>query len=179
MTAAIVLAAGQSLRFGAANKLLALVDGVPLAAHIAGGLSRLPLTQRLAVVSDEAVSALFEAAGFRIVRNTAPADGLGASLTLGRAALGPANRVLICLADMPDVSENHLRRLLAVATDDIVASSAPGHRGPPLVVPRPTLMAARLVGDAGLRDLLADARFVETAPAELRDIDRPADLASR
>jgi molybdenum cofactor cytidylyltransferase len=180
VNAAIVLAAGRSLRFGEKNKLLALVAGVPMAARTARTLANLPVEQKLAVVSDDRVADLLTAAGFTIVGNRAPEAGLGASLALGRAALGGAGRVLICLADMPFASEGHLRRLLEMPPDYpiVASSSAAGYRGPPLLVRRETLMAARLTGDAGLRELLAGAQLVETADDELRDIDRPADLAS-
>ena len=177
MTAAIVLAAGLSRRFGAADKLLHPLGSRPMAGHVAALLSRLPLAQKIAVVSSDRVAELFAAEGFELVRNSAPEAGLGHSLQLGRATLQGADRALICLGDMPFVSEAHLRRVLQGSADGaLTASRAGNYIGPPVVASAARLRAATLAGDAGLRELLRGARLIEAPAAELRDIDLPEEL---
>lgn len=179
MTAAIVLAAGLSRRFGEANKLLHLIEGRPMAGRVAALVARLPLAEKVAVVSDDRVAALFAEQGFTLVPNYTPQAGLGRSLALGRAALGGAGRVLVCLGDMPFVTLEHLRRLLSESTGhQMLASAAEAYRGPPLVVARARLDATALAGDEGLRPLLRDARLLKATRGVLRDIDTLADFSA-
>jgi len=56
--AALLLAAGESRRFGAANKLLAELRGQPLVRHIATRLAGLGFGARIAICSDDRVAAL-------------------------------------------------------------------------------------------------------------------------
>ncbi len=53
----LLLAAGHSRRFGAADKLAAPLDGRPLVAHAAGALAALPLAARLVVLRDPGLAA--------------------------------------------------------------------------------------------------------------------------
>lgn len=64
----VVLAAGASRRFGAANKLLQLLDGKPLLCHTLELAAALPVMQRAAVCSVE-TAPLAEAAGFTVLLN--------------------------------------------------------------------------------------------------------------
>src|SRR6266542_2734007 len=92
--AAILLAAGQSLRFGAADKLLARIDGEPLLMHAARRIVELEPARRIAVCSDAqgAAAGLLSLLGFEIAVNAHPERGLSSSLACGiaAAATGPA-----------------------------------------------------------------------------------------
>ena len=81
----VVLAAGASRRFGAANKLLQLLDGKPLLCHTLELAAALPVMQRAAVCSVE-TAPLAEAAGFTVLLNPQPELGQSHSLRLGLAA---------------------------------------------------------------------------------------------
>ncbi len=177
--AAVLLAAGRSTRFGSEDKLMALLDGIPLGLHAARTLGGLPLAARLAVTG--AIERSWP--GFEIVRNDQPERGIGRSIALGVAAarrLG-AEGVLIALADMPLVSADHFTRVLArgQGPESIAASSNGVNRMPPALFGAAWFdRLERLSGDTGARLLLDQAEIVECVSAELIDIDRPADLAA-
>lgn len=179
--AAVVLAAGLSTRFGG-DKLLYPYAGKPLAAHIADTLAGMPLTWRIAIVppAPSRREALFRERGFELVGNPDPQQGMGASLALGARharELGAAT-LLVCLADMPNITAAHLTALLAAADDsDAVATGFDGSRGPPAVFARrlfPNLAA--LSGDHGAKHLLASARLIAAPPGLSRDFDTRTDF---
>jgi molybdenum cofactor cytidylyltransferase len=177
---AVVPAAGLARRFGS-DKLLARWHGRPLAAHIADTLAGMGL-RRVAVCprGNEARARLFADRGFEIVWNDDPAAGLGPSLALGakRAIELGAGAMLVCLADMPGVTAEHLRRLIdALQRGSAVATEANGVRTPPAMFSSERLPGlTRLRGDHGGRGLLGDATTID-APAELvRDVDTISDL---
>jgi molybdenum cofactor cytidylyltransferase len=179
--AAVVLAAGLSTRFGG-DKLLYPYAGKPLAAHIADTLAGMPLTWRIAIVPP-ALSRrgnVFAERGFELVENPDPQQGMGSSLALGAQRpieLGAA-ALLVCLADMPNVTAAHLMKLIEAAGDgDTVATGFDGSRGPPAVFARrlfPELVA--ISGDHGAKHLLASATLVAAPPGLARDIDTPTDF---
>ena len=180
--AVLLLAAGQSERFGS-DKLLVQLQGMPVALHAAARLSEIGAGRGIAVC--RAASPLAEelaARGFDVVVNPDPARGLSSSLALGvrRAQLVGAKAALVALADMPFVSAGHFAALLASFDPDtapVVASERAG-------VPMPPALFSRLVfddlcaakGDRGARNLLQRAVRVAADPHELADIDRPEDI---
>lgn len=177
---AAVLAAGASTRFGG-DKLLTPWRGKPLGAHIAETIAGIGLL-RLAVcpAGNGNRAALFAAQGFTVIDNPDPGRGMGSSLALAarHAATLNAGALLVCLADMPAVAADHLRALLALATEDgIVATAAAGIRTPPVIFGRRHFPAlTTLTGDHGAKALLQDAAIVTADPAMVRDIDRRDDL---
>lgn len=181
---AILLAAGTSQRFGTGDKLLAPLDGEPLALHAARRIVELAPRRRIAVCRDEhgALAQLLASHGFGIVVNPHPEYGLSQSLSHGiaEAALGPETAALICLADMPFVSTRHLRNLIGrfdAANAPIVASSNGKVTMPPALFARALFEKLQSgEGDRGGKALLADAALVHAGSDELADIDRPGDL---
>ena len=105
------------------------------------------------------------------------ADGMGASLRHGLAALAGADEVVIVLADQPFITAEVVARVRAAPGDAAraVYDGVPGH---PVVVRRPLLArAGRAARRRGFRDLLGDVTEVECADlADPRDIDTQADL---
>ena len=190
-TIAIVLAAGLSRRFGTTDKLLADLHGQPLAAHIAITLSEMDLFDRIAIcrAASGPLAELFESRGFRVIANPDSAEGQASSLRLGVAAAeaAGAEAILVCLADMPFVSPDHLTGLLAIGQSSLAASipDTGGSASPPAVFARQhfsTLLA--LTGDKGARDLLRQAPTLACPAVELSDFDTAdslsaASLASR
>ena len=195
---AILLAAGLSRRMGAANKLLLSLDGVPMVARVAAAIRAAGLPM-MVVLGHEADAVRAALSGYRALAGAdgsaddgAPpafivadkhARGIGHSLSAGMVAVPPAwTGALVCLADMPFVGADVLRRLAAalVAPDSVAVPVFAGRRGNPVAWGRdwfPRLAA--LKGDTGGRALLASAPAVEiTADAAvLRDFDTPGDLA--
>lgn len=175
----VLLAAGRSERFGAADKLQEDFLGQPLALHVVTALEDMPFKARIAVCSSTDLD--FDSRGYIVVQNGAPEDGMSGSVVLGVAAaraLG-CEAVVIVLADMPRVTSAHVYRLLDAADGPgaVVSSSNGAHPTPPTVFGAghfDTLL--RLEGDAGARDLIRAGRRVIAPEAELLDIDRPEDL---
>jgi molybdenum cofactor cytidylyltransferase len=178
---AVVLAAGLSQRFGG-DKLLHPLRGKPIAAHIGDTLATMSFVHRIAISSDDpARRALFAARGLTIIENPDPARGMASSLALAarRAIDLDADAMLVCLADMPNVTTAHLLALIEASThNDVVATVSADTRSPPAIFARSVLpQLLELTGDQGARSLLGTATVIE-APADLvRDIDTPGDLA--
>lgn len=175
----VLLAAGQSTRFGDADKLDEDFLGKPLGLHVAVALEDLPFAERIAVVDSCRVD--YARHGYRVVHNEQATAGMSSSIHLGVAAAkqAGAEAVLIALADMPRVTAAHIHRLFDASEgpETVAASSNGEHPMPPGL-----FGAARfdfmltLKGPDGARDLIRAGRHVVTAPAELIDIDTPADL---
>jgi len=173
--AAVLLAAGQSTRFGAADKLHADLDGRPLVTHAATTLRAVGFGALIAVCGPATAPMLD---GFDVVINDAPGEGQARSIRLGvaHALTCDVDAVLVALGDMPFVTEAHLRALLA-ADGDMAASALDGQAMPPALFSRAA--AAHLLtlhGDQGARALLTAAVLVSGDVAMLADIDRPSDL---
>ncbi len=187
--AALLLAAGRSVRMGGPNKLLATVGGRPLV-RIQAEAALASRAGSLTVVTGHDAPAIEAAlAGLDVwfVHNPDFAEGLSTSLRAGlRSLSGKVDGVMVLLADMPGIGPDVLDRLMAAfdpgAGAEIVVPTWRGRRG------NPVLWAARFLpqleaatGDAGGRHLI-DANtesvvFVETGPAVTVDVDTPEALA--
>jgi molybdenum cofactor cytidylyltransferase len=175
----VLLAAGRSQRFGAADKLEADLNGTPLGLHVVAALADVPFRARIVVRSGCGLD--FANYGYTDIANQRPELGMSGSVRLGveRGRTMGAAAVLIVLADMPCVTAAHVRRLLdAGGADDTVVASSNGTKPmPPALFGRgrfDTLIG--LTGDAGARDLLRGGRQVVADPAELVDIDTLEEL---
>jgi CTP:molybdopterin cytidylyltransferase MocA len=176
VSAGLLLAAGEGRRFGGA-KQLARVGGRPLIEHALAALDGL---ERVVVVlgarSDE-IRAAADLDGAEVVVCAEWAEGMGASLRTGLAALRDVDEVVIVLADQPFITRAVVERVRAAPGDAAraVYRGAPGH---PVVIRRPVLArAGELRGDSGFRDLLTGVTEVECADlADPTDIDTREDL---
>lgn len=180
--AALLLCAGQSARFGPTDKLLAVLDGLPLVVHAARRITRLDPGRKIAVCAEGRVAGLLEPMGFEIVINRAAEQGLSTSLGCGVEAVeqGDCEAALVCLGDMPFVSAGHFGELLA-RFDPVeapnIASAANGVAMPPALFARACFDQLRAQrGDRGAGKLLASAVQVPAPPGELADIDTIEDL---
>ena len=159
--AAVVLAAGAATRFGG-DKLLHPLDGKPLAAHIADTLAGIPFAHRIAIVpaGNDARAEIFADRSFDIVINPDPGQGLASSLALGAgmaAALG-AEAVLVCLADMPFVTREHLEAADRRAGISPRPPRTPVSGRPPAIFPSSMFAdLMSLTGDRGAKPLLEAA----------------------
>jgi molybdenum cofactor cytidylyltransferase len=175
----MVLAAGDSRRFGADDKLLAPYDGRPLAAWAAEAMRGAPVAIRIAVVRSDAVAALF--ADFVIVRAPQEAqqsDSLKSGLAVAQQR--GAERLIITLADMPGVDAGLIRQVAETCPSG-GASAADGiRRTPPACFDRALFgRLEELGGDTGAGRLLSalpESSLVHTRHERLADIDTRADL---
>lgn len=184
--AAAVLAAGQSRRFGAMDKLAADLKGRQLGEYATATLAGLPLAHRwvIAAQADHPCAAAWRAGGFAVAVNDRAGEGMGTSLALAaRLALeAKADLLLVALADMPLIPASHFAALLdraaARGVEALVASEADGQRSPPVVFGANLLPElAKAAGDRGARHLLGRAEPLVCAADWLADIDDPATLA--
>jgi molybdenum cofactor cytidylyltransferase len=176
-SALILLAAGSSRRFGAADKLAAMLEGKPLIRHAADRLGAIPFGWRIAVTRHPVP----DLPGWRCVPNAEAEAGQGRSLAIGvteAAALG-AEAVVVVLADMPRVTAGHVTGLFRLLdARGLVATSGPGGPMPPALFTQQHFTAlTRLSGDRGARAMLADAPLLAAPTAMLVDVDTPEALA--
>jgi molybdenum cofactor cytidylyltransferase len=189
--AALVLAAGQSRRMGAANKLLSEIDGVPMVARVVAA-ARASRADPVIVVTGHEAAAIRAALADHDVRfadNPEFDGGLSTSLRAGLAAM-PAgvDGVVVCLGDMPLVNAALIDRLIDAfdpARDcAICVPTHLGKRG------NPVLWAARffaemraVAGDVGARHLIGEHEDAVCEVAcddsgPLTDIDTPEALSA-
>ncbi len=187
--AAIVLAAGRSIRMGGPNKLIAEIARRPLV-RIAVEQALASRAKPVIVVTGhqrgEVESAL---AGLPVqfVHNPDFAQGLGTSLKAGIAAVpAEADGAIVCLGDMPQVDARLIDQLIAAFDPArgalVVVPTFEGKRGNPVLWSRrffPDLMAVE--GDVGARHLIGRyAEAVVDVPVDGKgafvDIDTPEAL---
>jgi molybdenum cofactor cytidylyltransferase len=184
----IVLAAGNSRRFGVQDKLLTSLKGQPMAAYSAEAMREATLDARLAVVSNPDVGEIF--AGFKILPpKTGDGGAQSSSLIAGvtTAIQMGASEVLIALADMPLVTSSDLGQ---------VASATRRLGGACTVIDLPNGLKylppagfskihfdalLGLSGDQGASSILRGFQgesLIHLLPGHLIDIDRPEDMIS-
>lgn len=178
-----ILAAGRGARFGG-RKLEALVGGAMLGTITAARLSTVDFAARL-VIADPAHARLikaFAALGFNTVANDQPEAGLSRSVSLAAQAAQQhgADSLLICLADMPNVSVAHVTAMLRcfAQAPRVMGSSCEGAAMPPALFPRGDLARlAAFSGDQGARGLLSTATLIEADAWTLADVDTAEELS--
>jgi molybdenum cofactor cytidylyltransferase len=183
-TAAILLAAGRSERFGAENKLLAILDGRPLISHAIAILAEMDFGALIAVCDPEGQpSRIARASGFTIVSPSEPGNALACSIAAGvrtASALPGIEAALICLADMPFISRDHINRLIDAhdAQNAMVVASFDGETAmPPALFGRDHFAQLQnLRGDIGAKSLLQNAHLIYADTTTLTDIDTVEDL---
>lgn len=184
--AVAVLAAGQSRRFGAEDKLAAPLGDALLGEQAVRTLGGLAFANRwvIAASAEHPCAPAWSAAGFALAANDQAAAGMGTSLALAAqlAIKASADVLLVALADMPLVPAAHfaalLARAVALGPEAMVASEAAGVRSPPAVFGANLLPElAKAAGDRGARHLLGRAEPIVCAADWLADVDDPAALA--
>ncbi len=182
-----LLAAGQSRRFGHKDKLTALLHGKMIGLHAAETLATQPFEHHVIIASDpdHPCTADWKELGYEIVTNNHAIEGQSTSVRCAaqRAAACDASALLICLADMPYITQQHIQDLTLNFQDSgvkkIVASSDNSKAMPPAIFPSSKFEAlSDLQGDQGARKLLQTAQLVTLNDDSLLDIDTPETLAT-
>ncbi|UXU82488.1 NTP transferase domain-containing protein (plasmid) [Paracoccus sp. SMMA_5_TC] len=176
----ILLAAGQSRRFGAQNKLLAPCRGQALVTWPAQALLAAGCDGVIAVVSSEAVARCLppEIRCLRLPPGRPMSDSLVAGLLHARRS--GAESALLVLGDMPHVGPRLLRQLLQ--RPEGAACRHMARRLPPAHLPASafdTILNAP-PGDHGARAWIAalpESALLPVDAATAGDVDRPHDLA--
>lgn len=159
MVAAVVLAAGSASRYGSPKQ-------IELLPAVLAALARSAVDEIIVV---EGAYPL--AADVRIVHCDEWADGPGASLRCGLAALGDdVTHALIVLADGPELDSRAVDRLIAHRDDGpVLAASYDGTRNHPVSLARSVWADVPYEGGRGL-----DAELVDCS-----DLEAPGDIDLR
>ncbi|MDL2400518.1 molybdopterin-binding/glycosyltransferase family 2 protein [Rhizobium mayense] len=174
--AVVLLAAGQARRMGEGgpHKLLAEFDGVPLVRRSAATALASGVAAVVAVTGHRRREIEQALAGLPVewAHNPDYASGMASSLVAGVSApvSQRADGVLVMLADMPGVTSDDLKTLIAAFRrangQAIVRAVSRGKRGNPVILPRSVFDAVmRLEGDVGARHI------IETAGLSVVDVD--------
>jgi molybdenum cofactor cytidylyltransferase len=184
--AAIMLAAGQSTRMGAVNKLVAEIGGKPLVRRVVEAALASRARPVIVITGHERarVEAALAGLDVRFVHNPDFADGLSASLRRGIAAVPEeADGAVICLGDMPHVGAALIDGLIGAFDSErgalIVVPARDGKRGNPVLWSRrffPEL--TKLEGDVGARHLIgrygeAVTEYPVSDAGAFLDVDTP------
>ena len=138
---AVLLAAGESKRMGAVNKLTLPINGEPLVRRSAKTLLKVGLQEIVCVLGHESerVAELLVDLAVRSVVNANYQDGQMTSVASGLGALQQdCDAIFICLADQPLLSAHELNVLIANFEDrrakSIVVPYHQGQRGNPILL---------------------------------------------
>jgi molybdenum cofactor cytidylyltransferase len=203
MIVGVLLAAGGARRFGS-QKLVAVLDGVPLVRRAADVLSA--VTDALIVVvgnEAEAVRAALDGTTASIVENASWADGMSTSLVCGigealrlgayrayvsgSAVASSAECVLIALGDQPGIDPEVARAVITRWRETkrpiVLAQYADGHGHPVLFARELFGELLALSGDVGAKSVIARVperiSIVEVPTATPPDIDTVEDLRGK
>ena len=183
MIGGLILAAGKGSRFGG-HKQLAELDGRPLLEHAILAMTASPVGRVVVVLGAgaESVMARVDFHGAEPILCERWEEGQSASLACGLAELPDCEAVVVTLGDLPHLSTNAIRRVIAARGEGIEAvratySGEPGH---PVLLERELIERLRdVTGDHGARNLLLSVSPVEVACDDLgggEDVDTPAQL---
>ena len=188
--AALILAAGESTRFGS-PKQLADWRGKPLLEHVVHEVREWPQVESVYVVlgaKAEEIMDRLDLPGVTVIENIEWTEGMASSLRAGLDVLigdRTSDKVLIVLGDQPLVSRKVIPMLLEVGKRSGRPVVVPRYRyvrGHPVLVDRSlwTRLVAGLEGDQGARNVfLSHPEWVEEVligEAPPRDIDTQDDL---
>src|SRR5690606_14859112 len=132
----LLLAAGQSARMRGRDKLMETIGGVPLIrrqaqAALAAGLD---VFVALAALDHPRAQALDD---LPITRHafTESGEGMGGTLRAGVACLPQADRFMILLADLPEITADDLVQMAQTQSDHLIwqGADSQGNAGHPVV----------------------------------------------
>jgi molybdenum cofactor cytidylyltransferase len=186
--AIILLAAGKASRMGegAPHKLLAEFSGVPLVRRSAEQAISSGANSVTAVTGyrQEEIAAALSGLGIGLAHNPDYASGMAGSLIVGFSTPQTrlADGVLVMLADMPQVTAEDLKLLIAAfrkaGGQAIVRAVSQGKRGNPVILPQSLHdEVMRLEGDVGARHIIESSGLVvvdvDIGDAAHLDVDTP------
>lgn len=185
-TAAIVLAAGASSRFGR-PKALALLAGRPVLQHVLDAIAPVGVAEVVVVLGADAdqIERSLRWRSERRLRNPKPEEGLSSSLRVGLDGVSPVcDAALILLGDQPLVRVDVMARLLAgfvsAARPIVLPRYRDGGGSNPLLIHRSAWSLAREAkADRGLGPVLRghpELLVQVDVDGSNPDIDTPEDL---
>ncbi|EHJ95662.1 nucleotidyltransferase family protein [Agrobacterium tumefaciens] len=186
----LLLAAGRSSRMiNGYHKLLAEFDGVPLVRKSAETMLRSEVASVTVVTGHRCseIEVALHGLPLAVAYNKDFAHGMGTSLACGfkHESLTSCDGILIMLADMPEITTDHINQLLAPfqSRDAMVVRGTDGKKpGHPVIVPAVLFADMRkLDGDQGAKDVIQRQKIpiqmIDLGSAALKDVDTAEDLA--
>lgn len=161
---AVILAAGQSKRFGKENKLLHAVDGEILLHRVLRAFAAARLEKLVVVLGHEAEAVGEALAEWEVqtVFNAKFTEGMGGSLACGVRGLAAEclDGLLLCVGDLPGLRAGDVERVrdafVAEAGRSVVVPCFAGRNGHPVCFPNRLFEAlGDLRGDEGARKIIA------------------------
>jgi molybdenum cofactor cytidylyltransferase len=179
----LILAAGKARRFGGA-KQLADLNGRPMLEHAVRAMTASPVGRVVVVLGAgaEDVIAQVDLHGAEPIVCERWEEGQSASLAFGLGELSECDAIVVTLGDLPNLSTNAIRRVIAARGDGVEAVRATyaGEPGHPVLLERELFERLRDVsGDHGARNLLLSVSPHEVPCDDLgggEDVDTPAQL---
>lgn len=188
-TAALILAAGESKRYGSPKQLIDWM-GTPLLGHVVRQVGKWPVDSIYVVLGSNAEQIMesVDLSGTTVVENLEWEEGMASSIRVGLDALASATgfeRTFIVLADQPKVQIEVIEKLLAEQKRSRLPVAIPRYRytwGNPVLIDRViwARIMANIQGDTGARrlfkahpDWIEEVWFEDLPP---RDIDTRFDL---
>ncbi|MES5099239.1 nucleotidyltransferase family protein [Agrobacterium sp. BA1120] len=191
--AIVLLAAGMSSRMGkdGPHKLLAEFNGVPLLRRVAMVAADSEASSVTVVLGHrhEDMQRVLSGVDVDVVVNPDYASGMARSLATGLATAQAqaAEGVMVMLADMPDITSDHLNQLIEAfhtsGKTAVIRAVSGGKPGNPVIMPRSLYDGVlQLEGDVGARHLIETSGLpvinVDLGLAAQVDVDTPEAVAA-
>ena len=184
----ILLAAGQSKRFGDKNKLSAMINNKPLINHILDTLFEIYDPSELIVIvghEHKIIKNLIFNKDIKILENKDYRNGIGTSIALGMNNLNTdIDGVMIIPADMPYINSKDLinleKKFMELNCVKVVMPEHNYRTGNPVILPRNYFKTLKsLKDDFGARSLIRkkDIVTLKTGFGTIFDIDTKEELA--
>ena len=167
--AAVVLAAGGSVRFRDGAKLAAPFRGRPLVSWAVEAALEAALDETIVVTG----ATEFELpAGVKEIGNDDWADGLASSLACAIDACNHHEAIVVALGDMPFITPQAWRSL-ALSSAPIAVATYEGRRSHPVRLAREVWPLLPRFGDEGAREMM---RLRPDLVQEIACVGRPVDI---
>ena len=184
----ILLAAGESKRFGDKNKLLHIMNGKPIINHILDTLIEVFDPSELIVIvghEKNIIKNLIFNKDIKILENKDYRKGIGTSIALGMNNLNAdIDGVMIIPADMPYINSKDLinleKKFMELNCVKVVMPEHNYRTGNPVILPRNYFKTLKnLKDDFGARSLIRkkDIITLKTGFGTIFDIDTKEELA--
>ena len=184
----ILLAAGQSKRFGDKNKLSAMINGKPIINHILDTLFEIYDPSELIVIvgyEHKIIKNLIFNKDIKILENINYKKGIGTSIALGINNLDTEiDGVMIIPADMPYINSKDLinleKKFMELNCVKVVMPEHNSKIGNPVILPRSYFKTLKsLKDDFGARSLIRKEDIItfKTEFGTILDIDTKEELA--
>ena len=184
----ILLAAGESKRFGDKNKLSAIINGKAVINHILDTLFDIYDPSELIVIvghEDKIIKNLISNKNIKIFENTNYKKGIGTSIALGVNNLDTEiDGVMIIPADMPYINSKDLinleKKFIEFNCEKVVVPEYNSRIGNPVVLPRNYFKILKnLKNDFGARSLIKKKDIItfKTGFGTIFDIDTKEEVA--